>query len=576
MTSFFGELKRRNVVKVAVAYAIVGWILVEVSSTVLPTFEAPQWVLQTITFVVILGFPLALILSWAFDLTPEGIKLERNVAAGESITNVTGRKLDFAIIGVLVLALGLVVYNFVLEDGEMEAGVLPNSVAVLPFDNLSIDPEDAFFAAGIHDEILNQLAKISALNVIARTTMLRYAETDKTIPEIADELNVETVMEGSVRYAGSQVRITAQLIDPATGAHLWSDTYEREFDDIFAIESDIAMNIANALEAEFSVAEQQAIEKRPTDSAEAYAFYLRALAEIEDQDVWEFSLDQAIAADPDFALPYAERALNYAFYLSGTVDDWEQIVRENAERALAIDPTLGAAHVAMAVLLQSTWYRAEAEQAFERAHQANPSDPAVLTYYGRFLRTEGEYEEAIRLLERAADLQPDWATTIQLGIAYKYARDYDASAVVLRRAVEFNPTSVAAHVHLADAEIGRGNNDEALRQLQIVEQLEIPLPYRLGQMMLGYSRLGLQGDVARLFSQLEERATEEVVGDATWAMGHLAIGDNERALELFEFAADNLSAIDTFALIALKANSWASPVLEEPRFQALRDKIANL
>jgi len=576
MASVWGELKRRNVVKVAVAYAIVGWVLVEITSTVLPTFEAPQWVLQTITFVIILGFPLALILSWAYEITPEGIKLESEVAAGESITHVTGRKFDFAIIGALVLALGFVVYNFVLKDGEMEAGVLPNSVAVLPFDNLSVDPEDAFFAAGIHDEILNQLAKISALNVIARTTMLRYAETDKTIPEIADELNVETVMEGSVRYAGSRVRITAQLIDPATGAHLWSNTYEREFDDIFAIESDIAMNIANALEAEFSVAEQQAIEKRPTDSAEAYAFYLRALAEIEDQDVWEFSLDQAIAADPDFALPYAERALNYAFYLSGTVDDWEQIVRENAERALAIDPTLGAAHAAMAVLLQSTWHRAEAEEAFERAYQANPSDPAVLTYYGRFLRTEGDYEEAIRLLERAVDLQPDWATNIQLGIAYKYARDYDASAVVFRRAVEFVPTSVAAHVHLADAEIGRGNNDEALRQLQIAEQLEIPIPYRLGQMMLGYSRLGLQGDVARLFSQLEERASEEVVGDATWAMGHLAMGDNEQALELFEIAADKLYAIDTFALMALKANVWAFPLLEEPRFQALRDKIANL
>ena len=192
------------------------------------------------------------------------------------------------------------------------------------------------------------------------------------------------------------------------------------------------------------------------------------------------------------------------------------------------------------------------------------------------MRTEGDYEEAIRLLERAVDLQPDWATNIQLGIAYKYARDYAASAVVFRRAVEFIPTSVAAHVHLADAEIGRGNNDEALRQLQIAEQLEIPIPYRLGQMMLGYSRLGLQGDVARLFSQLEERATEEVVGDATWAMGHLAIGDNERALELFEIAADKLYAIDTFALMALKANVWAFPLLEEPRFQALRDKIANL
>ncbi len=190
MTSFFGELRRRNVVKVAVAYAIVGWLLIEVSSTVLPLFEAPDWIAQVFAFFVILGFPLALILSWAYEITPEGIKLESNVAAGESITRVTGRKLDFAIIGALVLALGFVVYNYESEDApvsipeivadeavdtpppvlvEEQREVLPNSVAVLPFENLSPDPDNAYYASGIHEEILNQLVKLSALNVIART-----------------------------------------------------------------------------------------------------------------------------------------------------------------------------------------------------------------------------------------------------------------------------------------------------------------------------------------------------------------------------------------------------------------------
>ena len=286
MASVWGELKRRNVVKVAVAYAIVGWVLIEVSSVLLPTFQAPEWVMRVFSFFIIAGFPVALILSWAYELTPEGIKLERNVAVGESITQVTGRKLDFAIIGALVLALGFVVYNYVLRDGadespevavvEPEQAVLPNSVAVLPFENLSLDPEDAFFAIGIHDTILNELAKISALNVIARTSMERYANSDQTIQEIAEELNVETVMEGSVQYAEGRVLITAQLIDPRTNTHLWSDSYNREFSDIFAIQADIAMNIANALEAEFSLEEQASIEETPTDSPEAYVLYLRA------------------------------------------------------------------------------------------------------------------------------------------------------------------------------------------------------------------------------------------------------------------------------------------------------------
>ena len=236
MASVWAELKRRNVVKVAVAYAIVGWILVEVASVLLPTFQAPEWVMRVFSFFIIAGFPVALVLSWAYELTPEGIKPAHEVDPAESITHITGRKFDFLIIGLLVLAVGFLLINdYLPQDSdpeevvqeepidvqpapespvpvvqEEERDVLPNSVAVLPFENLSLDPEDAFFAAGIHDEILNHLVKLSELNVIARTSVMQYASTEKTIPEIADELNVETVMEGTVRYADDRVRITSQ------------------------------------------------------------------------------------------------------------------------------------------------------------------------------------------------------------------------------------------------------------------------------------------------------------------------------------------------------------------------------
>ena len=353
MASVWGELKRRNVVKVAVAYAVVGWLLIEVASTVLPTFEAPQWVLQTITFVIILGFPLALVLSWIFDFTPTGVERTDSQPRFEGAANVSGRKLDFAIIGALVLGLGFVVVdNYVLEDNsgepsEVATNVLPNSVAVLPFENLSPDPDNAYFAAGIHDTILNELAKLRNMNVIARTSVLPYADGQTPIPDIARELNVGTVMEGTVQYAEGRILVTAQLIDPETSAHLWSDNYDREFADIFAIQSDIAMNIANALEAEFSLEEQESIERIPTQSPAAYALYLQGLSAATAESFYSF-INQAVAVDPQFALAYAQRAVLNTYDLVGAgfglapdeALELERSIYEDAERARSIDPTL--------------------------------------------------------------------------------------------------------------------------------------------------------------------------------------------------------------------------------------------
>ncbi|MEE8094384.1 MAG: adenylyl cyclase, partial [Gammaproteobacteria bacterium] len=297
MASFFGELRRRNVVRVAVAYAIVGWLLIEVASVLMPTFLAPEWVMRVFSFFVIAGFPVALILSWAYDLTPDGIERTRSDPLPQAVSGATGRKLDFAIIGTLILALGFVVYNYESEDApasnpeavvdeavdtspvvvEERRDVLPNSIAVLPLESISPDPSDAYFAVGIHEEILRQLAKIRDLNVIARTSVLGYPASGKSILEIADELNVEMVMEGSVRIAGDDVRVTVQLIDGATNTHLWTEVYPGTLSDIFAIQADIATRIAMALEAELLPSERESIQRQATNSTEAYGFYLRAM-----------------------------------------------------------------------------------------------------------------------------------------------------------------------------------------------------------------------------------------------------------------------------------------------------------
>ncbi len=232
-------------------------------------------------------------------LEPEFNDQDSNV----EVNRVSGRKLGLAIAGGFALTLAVLA---IFDTNEVQREVLPNSVAVLPLENLSPNPDDAYFAAGLHEAILSQLSKLSALNVIARTSVAQYANSDKSIVQIAEELNVETVMEGSVRYADNRVLVTAQLIDPETNVHLWSDSYNRDFADVFAIQADIAVNIANALEAEFSLAEQQSIERLPTASTAAYARYLRSIATLVLPNVQY--LDEAIALDPDFGLAYATKA----------------------------------------------------------------------------------------------------------------------------------------------------------------------------------------------------------------------------------------------------------------------------
>ncbi len=336
---FWGELKRRNVVKVGLAYVVVGWLVIQMVTTVLPTFNAPSWIAQSITFILILGLPFVLLFAWAFEITPEGLRKTRDVPAVDSITPLTSQRLNYVITGLLIVAVAfMAVDNYLLDDAAepdeaqaastaapaepavedqpapiAEPQTVPNSVAVIPFTNSSPREDDAYFAAGIHEEILNQLVKLSGLNVIARTSVMQYTGTSKTIPEIGRELNVENVMEGSVRYADGRVLVTTQLIDAKTGLHVWSESYERDFENIFAIQADIAMNVANALETAFTPAEQENIERLPTDSLEAYELFLAAQEGFRSATggVWGSSLqaiDAALALDPEFARAWALKA----------------------------------------------------------------------------------------------------------------------------------------------------------------------------------------------------------------------------------------------------------------------------
>ena len=349
---------------------------------------------------------------------------------------------------------------------------------MLPFENLSPDPDNAYFAAGIHESIISKLAGLRSLNVIARTSVMQYAESAPPIPEIARDLRVETVLEGSVRYAADKVLVTAQLIDGVTGFHLWAAEYPGDLSDVFAIQADIAMNIANALEAEFSLAEQEIIEQVPTEFTAAYAYYLRAMSRT---DIVETiaDLDQATRLDPEFALAYAQKANFQAISLLGFGEatpaqaaEFERAAQDNAQQALALDSTLGLAYAALAITHVANRRGVAAREAFERALQFSPNDASLLTEYARLKRYTGEYAEAVELMRRAVELDPNNSNPyLNLGVAYRYARQYRLAAAALQNGLELDPTSITIHINLARAEVALGNHSEALRLLVLVEAL---------------------------------------------------------------------------------------------------------
>src|SRR5262249_5798669 len=370
--NFFAELKRRNVYKVAVAYAVVAWLIIQAASILLPTFDAPSWAMKVIVLLLVLCFPVALVLSWAFEITPEGIVRETEVEASKSITHHTGRKIVALTIVLAVIAAGLFVFQFLrarstsspretASAARTEATTVPNkSIAVLPFDNLSRDPDNAYFVEGIQDEILTRLAKIADLKVIARSSTQRF-QNKGDLPQIAQQLGVAHLLEGSVQKVNDQVRINVQLIKAASEAHLWAEVYDRKLTDIFAVESEIAKTIADTLQAKLSGSEQHAIAARPTENTEAHQLYLKG------RFFWnkrtgndlKKSIDyfrQAIAIDPDYAPGYAGVADAYVLlpgYNAGAPRDCYPKAIAAAKKALELDDSLAEAHTTLGMAIWS-------------------------------------------------------------------------------------------------------------------------------------------------------------------------------------------------------------------------------
>ena len=457
--NFFAELRRRNIYKVAIAYAIVGWLLIQIATATFPVLEIPSWAIKLVIALILLGFPVALILAWAFELTPEGIKRTSEVAAHESITRRTGRKIDFIIIFVFALVIAFLLYDrYRPGKARSASGLTEKSVAVLPFENLSEEKANAFFTDGVQDQILTNLAQIADLKVISRTSVMQYKSgVARNLREIGQQLGVAHVVEGSVQRAGNRVRVNAQLIDAGRDAHMWAQTYDRELADVFAIQSEIAKAIADQLRAKLSPNEKKAIEQPPTSDVIAFDLYSRAktlllttsFSAIDAPNVREAIdlLNQAVARDPSFFLAQCElvRAHDQLYSLGIDHTPARLALGDAAlETALRLRPEAGDAHFARAGHLYRGYRDYDGALAeLEMARRTLPNDPRVVELTGYIARRRGQHEEGLRNLQRSVELDPrNFFTLQQIALSYLALRRYSEAAAILDRALSIKPDDV--------------------------------------------------------------------------------------------------------------------------------------
>ena len=528
MPSFLAELRRRNVLRVAAAYALVAWIIIEAGSVLLPTFGATEGMFQVYVVVVIIGFVVAVVLAWIFEITPEGVKRDRDVDQDTRVRARSKSTLNYLIIGLLALALGVsITFNVTgLRNGETpvaQAVTEKPAIAVLPFASLSNEPENLVFADGIHGDILTQLANIGSCKVISRSSVMEYRNTTKNVRQIGAELDVGSVLQGSVQRVGDNVRINVQLVDAKNDVNVWARTYDRRLtaQNIFDIQSEISGAIATALETTLTPAEQVRLATKPTADLRAYSAYVSgrdnlSLRRLETLREARANFEQAIDYDPNYAAAYAGLAESVLLLENNHQalprEEAFRLARANLEKALELDPGLADAYAVKGLLESTIWQQtrlgdgnAEAEAAFRRAIELNPNHASARMWFAMLRASEGRDEEAIELYQQSMELDP-------LGrIPYTNL-----------------PMLYARH----------GKNDEAIRlwleAMQIHPEWPMPELY-LAQHLAGLGRL----DESRAWIERATGLSEDPTVGLLNVRLYVAFGDMEKAIELLQMLPDD-------------------------------------
>ena len=582
--NFFAELKRRNVYKVAVAYAVVAWLLLQAASIFLPAFDAAPWVMKTFIIVLIFGFPVALIFSWAFEITPEGIKLESEIEPSKSIKRRTGRKIVAVTIALAVVAAGLFVYQLVRSRStstprQSEATTVPNkSIAVLPFVNMSADKNDEYLSDGMTEELINVLAKVPGLRVPGRTSCFAFKgkNEEDIFRKVGDQLHVGTVLEGSVRKAGDKLRVTAQLINVSDGYHLWSKDYDGDVKDILNFQSNVAEQVVQALQVKLGGEGTRVLTKKPTENAEAYRLYLLGRYHFAKftRAGWTNAIhyfERALQIDPAYTLAYCGLADTYGWAGGQILPGREAWAKEMefARKAIALDPNLAEAHLSMGTALYSVLGPYASEKELDRAVELNPKQPLVYDQYGWTFSAMGRFDDAIAAEKKALELDPlNTFLNTDLAFFLYWARRYEEATTQIRKTVELDPNNAFAHSILGWCLIAKGNQAEARAEFEKATTLD-DLPWYVSSLGYACAAKGDRAKAEQILQDLEQLSKQRYVSPANRAAVYLGLGEKEKALDWLEKAYEDRDPIFWW----IDGDQLYDSLRNERRFQALVQKV---
>jgi TolB-like protein/Flp pilus assembly protein TadD len=577
---FFGELKRRNVYKVAITYAVVAWLLVQAASILLPTFEAPTWVMKAFVVFLALGFVISVMISWAFEATPEGLKRTENVPPDAILPTWSPRKFATFIITVAVIASGLLAYQFLRSKttpapGQSEAatGSIPQkSIAVLPLLNESGDQRDEYFSDGLSEELIAALAQISGLKVIGRSSSFRFKERKEESKTIGEKLGVATLLEGTVRKQGGRVRIVAELVNAADGIELWTRTFDRELKDIFAVQEEIATAVASSLKVTLLGTDERSLTNPATKNTQAHNAYLQGHFHFQRRNLEDYRkavgyFDQAIRLDPDYALAYAERSESLTLIgdLGGQAKtEWPK-ARSDAEKAVAIAPALAEAHSALGwVRFFVDWKFAEGLSELKRAKELSPGNPTANDLLARVIVYLGRVDEAERQARQAVELDPlSYAAQNNLARVLFAAGKLDEADSIGRKAAELQPTAASSRRWQVMVAVQRGDGESALREAQ----LEPDEGYRRFELALAQYVRGDRKAADTALADLIANGRDQLAYQI--AQVYAVRGEKDKAFEWLQISFDNH---DTGTLAVL-IDPLMRDLRDDPRYKALLAKM---
>lgn len=570
MASFLEELRRRNVFKVCIAYLAIAWLLLQVGDTVLPAFDVAPWLFRALIIMVALGFPVTVVIAWVYELTPEGVMRSEDVPPQRSIARQTGRKLDFVIIAFLSLALIAVVVDKYLMDAP-PFPVLP-VLAVLPLANLSGDPEQEYFADGMTDALITSLAKVRAWRVVSRTSIMRFKGTNRSLAAIAAELGVDAIIQGSVIRDRDRIRITVQLIDAETDQHLWAESYDRDFQDVFFLQSEIAKTIAQEVQIAVTPEESARLARAAEVSTDGYDAYLKGLQhfyrlmphELETAlQYFDISLEQ----NPDSALAHSGVAAAWiGLQQMGFLPSSKATPKAEAAalRALEIDPDLAEAHHWLAVVRSwSNWKWAAAEELFKRAIELNPSYGDARTSYSHLLAVLGRFDEALVQAELAIELDPlnGWFQGIY-GVDLHMVHRYDEAIETFQEAIRLSPNLPFVWLVLSGSYHFAGRFEEAV-------DAEGALWAALGDtesqrlLMQKYSEHGYQKAMTWSADLAAERSDAKGAAGVWVAYRYSRAGQDEKVIEWLQRGFDQRDPTMPYFLVPELDNVRSDPRVQE-------------